>query len=81
LDDVVLAYKLNEETLDQGLSFTVRLVVPSKYVYTRELWVVSYRFTMGKELDFGRAKCVVTSRTCGRMTVAVIAFMAFYFFS
>ena len=29
-DDVVLAYELNEETLNQGLSFTVRLIVPSK---------------------------------------------------
>jgi hypothetical protein len=77
----VLVCKLNEETLDQVLGFTVRLVVPSKNLYTREFWVVGYRFTMGKKLDFGRAEFVVATRTCERMTVAIVAFMAFYFFS
>jgi DMSO/TMAO reductase YedYZ molybdopterin-dependent catalytic subunit len=51
-DDVVLAYKLNDETLDDGLGFPVRLIVPSKYAYKSALWVVGLRFTRGKELGF-----------------------------
>jgi DMSO/TMAO reductase YedYZ molybdopterin-dependent catalytic subunit len=50
--DVVLAYKLNEEPLDEGLGFPVRLIVPSKYAYKSALWVVGLRFTRGKELSF-----------------------------
>jgi len=51
-DDVVLAYKLNDEPLDEGLGFPVRLIVPSKYAYKSALWVVGLRFTRGKELGF-----------------------------
>jgi DMSO/TMAO reductase YedYZ molybdopterin-dependent catalytic subunit len=51
-DDVLLAYKLNGEMLDEGLGFPVRLVVPSKYAYKSALWVVRLRFTRGKELGF-----------------------------
>lgn len=51
-DDVLLAYKLNGEVLDEGLGFPVRLIVPSKYAYKSALWVVRLRFTRGKELGF-----------------------------
>ena len=51
-DDVLLAYKLNREALDEGLGFPVRLVVPSKYAYKSALWVTHVRFTRGKELGF-----------------------------
>lgn len=51
-DDVLLAYKLNDEMLDEGLGFPVRLIVPSKYAYKSALWVVRLRFTRNKELGF-----------------------------
>jgi DMSO/TMAO reductase YedYZ molybdopterin-dependent catalytic subunit len=51
-DDVLLAYKLNGEVLEEGLGFPVRLVVPQKYAYKSALWVVALRFTRGKELGF-----------------------------
>jgi len=51
-DDVLLAYKLNGEVLEEGYGFPVRLVVPSKYAYKSALWVVHLRFTRGKELGF-----------------------------
>ena len=51
-DDVLLAYKLNGEELEEGLGFPVRLVVPNKYAYKSALWVVRLRFTRGKELGF-----------------------------
>jgi DMSO/TMAO reductase YedYZ molybdopterin-dependent catalytic subunit len=51
-DDVLLAYKLNGEVLEEGLGFPLRLVVPQKYAYKSALWVVALRFTMGKELGF-----------------------------
>lgn len=51
-DDVLLAYKLNDEDLEEGLGAPLRLVVPSKYAYKSALWVVRVRFTRGKELGF-----------------------------
>lgn len=51
-DDVLLAYKLNGEVLEEGLGAPVRLVVPSKYAYKSALWVVHLSFTRGKELGF-----------------------------
>lgn len=51
-DDVLLAYKLNDALLEEGLGAPVRLVVPSKYAYKSALWVVGLRFTRGKELGF-----------------------------
>jgi len=51
-EDVLLAYKLNGEVLEEGLGFPVRLVVPNKYAYKSALWVVHLRFTRGKELGF-----------------------------
>jgi DMSO/TMAO reductase YedYZ molybdopterin-dependent catalytic subunit len=51
-DDVLLAYKLNGEPLEEGYGFPVRLVVPSKYAYKSALWVTHVHFTRGKELGF-----------------------------
>lgn len=51
-DDVLLAYKLNNEVLEEGLGFPVRLIVPNKYAYKSALWVVHLRFTRNKELGF-----------------------------
>jgi len=51
-DDVILAYKINGELLEEGLGAPVRLIVPSKYAYKSGLWVVSLRFTRDKELGF-----------------------------
>jgi DMSO/TMAO reductase YedYZ molybdopterin-dependent catalytic subunit len=51
-DDVLLAYKLNGEELEEGLGAPLRLVVPSKYAYKSALWVTRVRFTRGKELGF-----------------------------
>jgi DMSO/TMAO reductase YedYZ molybdopterin-dependent catalytic subunit len=50
--DVLLAYKLNGEPLEEGLGFPLRLVVPSKYAYKSALWVTHIRFTRAKELGF-----------------------------
>lgn len=51
-DDVLLAYKLNGELLEEGLGAPVRLIVPNKYAYKSALWVVRLEFTRGKELGF-----------------------------
>jgi DMSO/TMAO reductase YedYZ molybdopterin-dependent catalytic subunit len=51
-DNVLLAYKLNDEVLEEGLGFPVRLIVPNKYAYKSALWVVQLRFTRNKELGF-----------------------------
>jgi DMSO/TMAO reductase YedYZ molybdopterin-dependent catalytic subunit len=51
-DNVLLASKLNDEPLEVGYGFPVRLVVPSKYAYKSALWVVHVSFTRGKELGF-----------------------------
>ena len=50
--DVLLAYKLNGEVLEEGYGFPLRLVVPSKYAYKSALWVERLTFTKGKELGF-----------------------------
>jgi DMSO/TMAO reductase YedYZ molybdopterin-dependent catalytic subunit len=51
-NDVLLAYKLNDQVLEEGYGFPVRLVVPSKYAYKSALWVVHLQFTRGKALGF-----------------------------
>ncbi len=51
-DDVLLAYRLDGEMLEEGIGFPVRLIVPSKYAYKCPLWVTRLTFTRGKELGF-----------------------------
>jgi DMSO/TMAO reductase YedYZ molybdopterin-dependent catalytic subunit len=51
-DDVLLAYRLNGETLEEGYGFPLRLMVPNKYAYKSALWVTHVRFTSEKELGY-----------------------------
>ena len=52
IGDVLLAYKLDGEVLEEGFGFPLRLIVPSKYAYKSALWVMHLRFTRGKERGF-----------------------------
>ena len=49
-DDILLAYKLNDKPLEEGIGFPLRLVVPNKYGYKSALWVTRITFTPKKEL-------------------------------
>jgi DMSO/TMAO reductase YedYZ molybdopterin-dependent catalytic subunit len=51
-EDVLLAYKLNDEVLEEGYGFPLRLIVPNKYAYKSALWVVHIQFTRGKGRGF-----------------------------
>jgi DMSO/TMAO reductase YedYZ molybdopterin-dependent catalytic subunit len=51
-EDVLLAYMLNGQPLEEGYGYPLRLVVPNKYAYKSALWVVCVRFTVEKELGF-----------------------------
>ncbi len=51
-DDVLLAHKLNGESLEVGYGFPVRLIVPAKYAYKSALWVERLRFMRAMELGF-----------------------------
>jgi len=51
-DDVLLAYRLNGEPLEEGTGFPLRLVIPGKYGYKSALWVVRLNFAVEKELGF-----------------------------
>jgi len=51
-DNVLLAYKLNSEQLEEGYGFPLRLVVPDKYAYKSALWLTRMKFTARKELGY-----------------------------
>jgi DMSO/TMAO reductase YedYZ molybdopterin-dependent catalytic subunit len=51
-DNVLLAYKLNGEKLEEGYGFPLRLIVPDKYAYKSALWLTRIRFTTEKELGY-----------------------------
>ena len=51
-DNVLLAYKLNSEQLEEGYGFPLRLVVPDKYAYKSALWLTRIKFTAKKELGY-----------------------------
>jgi DMSO/TMAO reductase YedYZ molybdopterin-dependent catalytic subunit len=51
-DNVLLAYKLNGEQLEEGYGFPLRLVVPDKYAYKSALWLTRIKFTAKKELGY-----------------------------
>lgn len=51
-DDILLVHKLNDEPLEEGWGFPIRLIVPNKYAYKSALWVTKLKFTRGKELGF-----------------------------
>jgi DMSO/TMAO reductase YedYZ molybdopterin-dependent catalytic subunit len=51
-NDILLAYRLNDQPLEEGYGFPLRLVVPSKYGYKSALWVIRVRFTAEKERGY-----------------------------
>lgn len=51
-DDVVLAYKLNGNYLEDDIGAPVRLVVPSKYAYKSAMWITKIKFTSKKEMGY-----------------------------
>ena len=51
-DDILLAYKLDGDFLEEGLGAPLRLVVPSKYAYKSAMWLTQIRFTTEKELGY-----------------------------
>jgi len=51
-DDILLATKLDGKTLEKGLGFPLRLVVPSKYAYKSALWLTKIHFMENKELGY-----------------------------
>ncbi|NWG10587.1 molybdopterin-dependent oxidoreductase [Candidatus Bathyarchaeota archaeon] len=51
-DDILLAYKLDGNFLEEGLGAPLRLVVPSKYAYKSAMWLTQIRFTTAKELGY-----------------------------
>jgi len=51
-DDVVLAYKLNGNYLEDDIGALMRLVVPSKYAYKSAMWITRIKFTSRKEMGY-----------------------------
>lgn len=51
-DDILLAYKLDGNFLEEGTGAPLRLVVPSKYAYKSAMWLTQIRFTAEKELGY-----------------------------
>jgi len=49
---VLLAYKLDDKPLEEGLGFPLRLVVPGKYAYKSALWITRITFASEKELGY-----------------------------
>lgn len=51
-DDVLLAYRLDGQFLEEGTGFPLRLIVPDKYAYKSAMWLTHIKFTSKKELGF-----------------------------
>jgi len=51
-NDVLLAYKLNDENLKPESGGPLRLIVPKKYAYKSAMWVRRIKFTFEKELGY-----------------------------
>lgn len=51
-ENVLLAYRLNGNELEEGYGFPLRLIVPDKYAYKSALWVTRITFTVAKELGY-----------------------------
>lgn len=51
-DDVLLAYRLNDEDLEPENGGPLRLVVPKKYAYKSAMWLRRIKFTPKKELGY-----------------------------
>ncbi len=52
LDDVMLAYRLDNAELSHSHGGPLRLVVPHKYAYKSAKWVRKIRFTETQELGY-----------------------------
>ena len=51
-DDILLAYRLNDEPLPQPLGGPMRLVVPHKYAYKSIMWLRSIEFSERDKLGY-----------------------------
>lgn len=51
-DDIVLAYKVDGNFLEEGTGAPLRLVVPNKYAYKSAMWLTQIKFTKEKELGY-----------------------------
>jgi DMSO/TMAO reductase YedYZ molybdopterin-dependent catalytic subunit len=51
-NSALLAYKLDENFLEEALGAPLRLIVPNKYAYKNAMWITRIKFTSGKELGF-----------------------------
>jgi DMSO/TMAO reductase YedYZ molybdopterin-dependent catalytic subunit len=51
-EDILLAYGLDDKSLEEGIGFPLRLVAPDKYGYKSALWVTKIKFTAKKELGY-----------------------------
>lgn len=55
-DDILLAYKLNGEFLEEGIGAPLRLVVPDKYAYKSAMWITRIKFTSKKETGYWESR-------------------------
>lgn len=51
-EDILLAYKLDGEYLNEGIGAPLRLVVPNKYAYKSAMWITRIKFTVMKETGY-----------------------------
>lgn len=55
-DDVLLAYKLEDEYLRPERGGPLRLIVPKKYAYKSAMWLKSIKFTSKPELGYWESR-------------------------
>jgi len=51
-DDVLLAYRLNDQPLEESLGGPMRLVIPDKYGYKNAMWIQRINFTKTRKQGF-----------------------------
>lgn len=51
-EDILLAYKLDGEYLEEGIGAPLRLVVPNRYAYKSAMWITRIKFTSKKEIGY-----------------------------
>jgi DMSO/TMAO reductase YedYZ molybdopterin-dependent catalytic subunit len=51
-DNVIMAYKLNGEDLEESLGGPLRLIVPDKYGYKSAMWIERITFMKGNQLGY-----------------------------
>jgi DMSO/TMAO reductase YedYZ molybdopterin-dependent catalytic subunit len=55
-ENVLLAYKLNNEWLEIPLGGPLRLIIPDKYAYKSAMWIKRITFTQVNELGYWEKK-------------------------